>query len=283
MLARLSDVLNKARKDHYAVAGLVVLGWEDALAFTRAAERVELPVILQAGPGCRAHTPLPVLGAMFTHLAKTATVPVVCHLDHSTDLDECRAAISAGFTSVMYDGSRLSLRENVKRTAEVVRMAHAQDVSVEGEVGFVGYDEGEASARTSAQEAKEFAEGTGVDAMAVSIGNVHLQTSAKAQIDFAALEAIEAVTDLPLVLHGASGIPEAERVRLARETDVCKFNIGTELRQLFGAELRKGLDRHPERFDRIAILSEVIEPLTDATSEILLKLAGKHVSQDRLS
>jgi fructose-bisphosphate aldolase class II len=275
MIATLADVLTPALAGRRAVAGLVVLGWEDAVAFVRAGCRANLPVILQAGPGCRAHTPIPVLGAMFRYLAEATSVPVVAHLDHSTDINECGAAIEAGFTSVMFDGSRLPLDENIRHTREVVELAHGQGVSVEGEVGFVGYADGEASARTTPEQARAFAGGTGIDAMAVSVGNVHLQTEAKAEIDFDAVRAIEVATDVPLVLHGASGIPSDVRRRLARETSVCKFNVGTELRQVFGGSLRAALGRHPERFDRIAILSETIEPMTAATVQILRDLDGR--------
>ncbi|MEM9794632.1 MAG: class II fructose-bisphosphate aldolase, partial [Pseudomonadota bacterium] len=107
-VANLSDVLQPALRDGYAVGGLVVLGWEDAEAYVAAAEDLGAPLILQAGPSCRAHTPLPVLGAMFRYLAEQAVVPVVAHLDHGYELDDCRAAIEAGFTSVMFDGSRKS-------------------------------------------------------------------------------------------------------------------------------------------------------------------------------
>ncbi|MSU91271.1 class II fructose-bisphosphate aldolase [Rhodobacteraceae bacterium 2CG4] len=271
MIATLAEVLPTRRG---ALAGLVVLGWEDAAAFVKAAAAEGLPVILQAGPGARAHMPLPVWGAMFRTLAEGAAVPVVAHLDHSRDIGECRAAIEAGFTSVMFDGSRLPLAENIRATAEVVAMAHAQGVSVEGEVGFVGYDAGEASARTTPADARAFAVGTGVDAMAVSVGNVHLQTSARAEIDFDAVRAIEAVTDVPLVLHGGSGIPAEVRRRLALETRVAKFNVGTELRQVFGASLRAGLAAHPERFDRLAIMSEVIAPMQDCARGVMRNLAG---------
>ena len=272
MIATLAEVLAPAMAERRAVPGLVVLGWEDAVAFVRAAEAEGLPVILQAGPGCRGHTPLPVLGAMFRHLADAASVPVVAHLDHSRDLDECAAAIDAGFGSVMFDGSRLPLDENVRLTAEVVAMAHGRGVSVEGEVGFVGYDEGEASARTTPEEAHRFAEETGVDAMAVSVGNIHLQQSAEAEIDVDAIRAIEAVTDVPLVLHGASGIPAKTRRWIAGHTAVCKLNVGTELRQVFGRALRAGLDRHPERFDRIEILSEAMGPMTVAARRLIAEL-----------
>ena len=110
--ATLAEVLQPALKQGYAVAGVVCLGWEDSRAYVAAAEAEEAPIILQAGPGCRAHTPLPIIAAMFQELAEKASVPVVTHLDHGNNYDECAAAIDHGFTSVMYDGSRLSLFEN---------------------------------------------------------------------------------------------------------------------------------------------------------------------------
>lgn len=266
--ATLAEVLQPALREGHAVAGLVVLGWEDARAYVAAAEAEGLPVILQAGPGARKHMPVEIFGAMFRHLAEAATVPVVAHLDHATTLEEVRAAIDAGFTSVMFDGSRLPLAENIARTAEVARLAHAAGVSCEGELGFVGYAAGEASMRTDPAEAALFATETGVDALAVSVGNVHLQTGPEAEIDLAAVAAIMAATRVPLVLHGGSGVPPAMRQHLARETTVCKFNIGTELRQAFGAALRDAL-ADPARFDRIAILRDTEAPVTLAARRIL--------------
>ena len=122
-LATLADVLQPALGNRYAVAGLVVLGWEDARAYVEAAEAERAPVILQAGPGCRAHTPLPVLAAMFRTLAADVSVPVVAHLDHGYSRDECVEAIDSGFTSVMYDGSRKPLPQNIDETAEIVEIA----------------------------------------------------------------------------------------------------------------------------------------------------------------
>jgi fructose-bisphosphate aldolase class II len=266
--ATLADVLQPALSGGYAVAGLVVQGWEDARAYVAAAEAEGLPVILQAGPGARAHMPVAIFGAMFRHLAEAASVPVVAHLDHATSLGECRAAIEAGFTSVMFDGSRLPLAENIARTAEIAAIAHAAGVSCEGELGFVGYAGGEASMRTDPAEAARFAAETGVDALAVSVGNVHLQTGPEATVDLTALAAIMAATPVPLVLHGGSGIPAAMRRHLARTTSVAKFNIGTELRQTFGAALRAAL-ADPGRFDRIAILKDTEAPLTHAARQIL--------------
>lgn len=273
-LATLSEVLQPALRDGYSVAGLVVLGWEDARAYVAAAEAEGAPVILQAGPGCRAHTPLSVLGAMFRALGEPASVPVVAHLDHGYTGEECRAAIDCGFTSVMFDGSRKPVAQNIEETAAIAALAHAAGVSCEGEIGFVGYAEGEASARTDPQDAARFARETGVDAMAVSVGNVHLQQRKQAEIDLEALQAIEAATEVPLVVHGGSGIPVEMRRRLARTSKICKFNIGTELRMAFGAALRDAVARDPARFDRVSILKETEDPVCAAARGVIRALGA---------
>ena len=253
-LATLADVLQPALKNGHAVAGLVTLGWEDMRAYVHAAEAENCPVILQAGPSCREHTPLPVLGAMFRHLAEQATVPVVAHLDHGYTYEECRAALDAGFTSLMFDGSRKPFAQNVDETARIVEMAHAAGISCEGEIGFVGYDGGEASNGTDPVEAAAFAHQTGIDAMAISVGNVHLQQDQSGNLDEGRIAEIAKSTDIPLVIHGGSGVPAAQRRRLALETSVCKFNIGTELRMAFGKSLRRAINSDPDRFARVQIL-----------------------------
>ena len=243
-LATLKEVLQPALAEGYAVGGLVTLGWEDMRAFVTAAEEMGRPVILQAGPGCRAHTPLPVLGAMFRNLAEAASVPVVAHLDHGYGIDECRAAIAAGFTSVMFDGSRQPLEENIRLTAQVAELARENGVSCEGEIGFVGYDAGEVSRGTNPGEAARF------------------------------VAEIEAATGIPLVIHGGSGVPGAQRLKLAQETAICKFNIGTELRQAFGAALRAAVEKDPSRFDRVEILKDTHAPMVAATKAVLATLGG---------
>ena len=267
-LATLSDVLQPALKNGYAVAGLVTLGWEDMRAYVAAAEAEGVPVILQAGPSCRAHTPLPVLGKMFRHLAEQASVPVVAHLDHGYSFDECRQALDSGFTSLMYDGSRKPLHQNIDETATIAEMAHAAGMSCEGEIGFVGYSGGEGSAGTDPQEAAQFARETGVDAMAVSVGNVHLQQDMQGGLDEARIRAIEALTGVPLVIHGGSGVPMAQRRALAMGSNICKFNIGTELRMVFGEALRAAVNRDPARFDRISILKETHDPVVAAARRV---------------
>ena len=267
--ATLAEVLGPALAGGYAVGGLVCLGWEDARAYAMAAEDEGLPVILQAGPSCRRHTPLPVLGAMFGALADSVSVPVVLHLDHGASADECRAAIDAGFTSVMFDGSRLPLADNIAATRAIAEAAHAAGVSCEGEIGFVGYAAGEGSRGTDPEEAALFASDTGVDAMAVSVGNVHLQEAGAGGLDVALLREIEARTDTALVIHGGSGVPADERRALARTSRIAKFNIGTELRMTFGRTLRATLAADPDLFDRVAILGAVEPALREAARAVL--------------
>ena len=273
-LVTLSDVLQPALRDGYAVAGLVTLGWEDMRAYVAAAEAENVPVILQAGPSCRAHTPLPILGAMFRQLADAASVPVVAHLDHGYTVEDCKIALDCGFTSVMYDGSSKPLSQNIDETAGIAEMAHAVGASCEGEIGFVGYAGGAASNGTDPNEAAKFAAETGVDAMAISVGNVHLQQNKDGQLDSKRIAEIQALTQVPLVIHGGSGVPMDQRTVLARTTHICKFNIGTELRMAFGAALRKAVNDDPDRFDRLQILSETHTPLVDATRLVLRGLKG---------
>ena len=268
-LATLKEVLKPAMEGGYAVAGLVTLGWEDMLAYVRAAEEENVSIILQAGPSCRAHTPLPILGKIFNHLANEASVPVVSHLDHGYTEDECKEAIQCGFTSIMFDGSKFPLQENIDKTARIVELAHEASVSCEGEIGFVGYSDGAQSAGTKPSEAQKFGKETNVDAMAISVGNVHLQKNKEANLDLTRIREIEQVTATPLVIHGGSGVTTAQRSFLAQNSKICKFNIGTELRMAFGKALRKSLDTDPDQFDRVQILSQTHYPLVDATRKVL--------------
>ena len=273
-LATLADVLGPAKSGGYAVAGLVTLGWEDMRAFVAAAEAENCPVILQAGPGCRAHTPLPILGKMFRYLAEDASVPVVAHLDHGYTKDECVLAIESGFTSVMFDGSKLVLADNISQTAEIVELAHSAGLSCEGEIGFVGYANGANSAGTDPIEAEQFARETGVDAMAISVGNVHLQQDKEGGLDETRIAQIQSLTDVPLVIHGGSGVPVAQRKKLARETNICKYNIGTELRMVFGAAMRAAVKSDPDRFDRVELLRETHDPMVAAARQVLSAVRG---------
>ena len=268
----LSTVLKKANKNNYAVAGLVVLGWEDALAYTKAADETGIPIILQAGPSCRKHTPVPILGKMFRYLADQTKTHICCHIDHGYSLKECKEGMDNGFTSVMFDGSKLPLSKNINASLSIVKLAKSYKVSVEGEVGIVGYHNGKISEGTKVNEAKRFVDESGVDAIAISVGNTHLQTNKIAKIDIKKIIDLQNVINIPLVLHGSSGISNAMRRKIAKTTNVAKFNIGTELRLIFGNSLRANILQNKDVFDRLKILKPTIKEIKKVAMKVILNI-----------
>jgi fructose-bisphosphate aldolase class II len=273
VLVDLVTILTRPRPG-YGVASFNVFGYEDVRAVAAAAEQVGAPVILAANFDFTRFMPVTLIAAMFRSAAEAASVPVCAHLDHCYDVDEVCRAVDAGFTSVMYDGSQLPLAENISSTRRVVAYAHAKGVSVEGEVGSVPYAEGRDGIKaelTDSREAAEFARQTGVDALAVSVGNIHRLTEPGVTIDFARLAKIEASVSVPLVIHGTSGIRDDDLARLV-QTRVAKFNIGTALRQSFGRGLREALGADPGRFDRLAIMGETMTEMTREASRQIRRL-----------
>ena len=265
----LKTLLSKANKNNYAVAGLVVITWEDALAYTEAADETGIPIILQAGPSCRAFTPVSILGKMFRYLADQTKTPICCHLDHGFSYKECKEGIDSGFTSVMYDGSKMPLKKNINISSKISNIAHKYNISVEGEIGEVGYFKGKSSKGTDISEVEEYSINSKVDAMAISVGNTHLQTSKVAKIDFNKILEIQNITKLPLVLHGSSGISHNMRKKVARMTNVAKFNIGTELRMVGCKALRKSYNKNINNFDKISIIKPSILELKKATIKVI--------------
>jgi fructose-bisphosphate aldolase class II len=268
----LTTLLKKANKNNYAVAGLVVLGWEDALAYTQAADETGIPIILQAGPSCREHTPVPILGKMFRYLADQTKTHICCHIDHGYSLKECKEGMDNGFTSVMFDGSKLPLSKNINASLSIVKLAKSYKVSVEGEVGIVGYHNGKISEGTKVNEAKRFVDESEVDAIAISVGNTHLQTNKIAKIDIKKIIDLQNVINIPLVLHGSSGIANAMRRKIAKTTNVAKFNIGTELRLIFGNSLRANILQDKDVFDRLKILKPTIKEIKKVAMKVILNI-----------
>ena len=253
-LVKLTDVLSDAESRNCHAIGLVCQGWEDSRAYVEAGEAANAPVILSAGPSARRNMPVQLWGQMFSQLAEQANCPVVAHLDHGKTLTEIQQALDAGFSSVMFDGSNLPLKDNIATTLEAMEAARPYGASIEAEVGLVGYQDGEPSEGTTISDAEIFANACSVDALAISVGNLHLQTKGHATIDWHRLAAIEAVTTMPLVLHGGSGIHPEDRRRLARDHRVRKINLGTELRKQFGRSLRAILADDRALFDRTEIM-----------------------------
>jgi fructose-bisphosphate aldolase class II len=275
MLVNLATILSPAADSDYGVACFNVFGWEDARAVVDAAVQLGAPVILAANLDLRQFMPTDVIAAMLRSLAQRAAVPVCVHLDHTYDVDEVLRGVDLGFTSVMFDGSQLPLEQNVAATARVVQYAHAAGCSVEAEIGSVPYAQGRAhikSELTLVADAVRLAGDTGIDAMAVSVGNVHRLTAPVADIDFARLTQICEAVAVPLVIHGSSGIRDQDIERLAR-TRVAKFNIGTVLRQAFGRGLRQALQRDAGRFDRLEIMHEVM-PVMSVEAQRMIRLLG---------
>jgi fructose-bisphosphate aldolase class II len=205
-------------------------------AVIEAAEAERAPVILQFNPANIRHIGLDTAAALGVHLAHRATIPVAVHIDHGLDFAQMAAAVRAGFTSLMYDGTPFPLAENIAVTAAVVRMAHAVGVSVEGEIGQMGgVEEGVFTAAglgtmSDTDEAVEYARVTGVDALAVAVGNLH--GTQVDRLDLDRLAAIRSAVGLPLVIHGGSGLPDAV-VRAAIALGVRKFNVATQLNVAF--------------------------------------------------
>jgi fructose-bisphosphate aldolase, class II len=275
MLVNLATILAPAVDSSYSVACFNVFGWEDARAVVDAAAQLGAPVILAATLDLRRVMPIDVIAVMLRSLAQRAPVPVCVHLDHTYDTDEVMRAVDVGFTSVMFDGSQLSLEQNIAGTGRMARYAHAAACSVEAEIGSVPYAEGRTHIKaelTEVGDAVRLAGETGLDAMAVSIGNIHRLATPGAVIDFARLAQISAQVQVPLVIHGTSGIREQDIARLAR-TRVAKFNIGTVLRQAFGRGLRDTLGRDAGRFDRLEIMADAM-PAVALEAKRMIGLLG---------
>ncbi|WP_243978627.1 class II fructose-bisphosphate aldolase [Vibrio natriegens] len=260
MLVNLNDLLPDSAASNYAVPCFNVFGFEDARAVVEAAEQVNKPVILACNKDVVDFYDVETAATMFLSLAHKSTVPVVLHLDHTYEEEIVFRALKAGFSSVMFDGSQLSLDENIARTKKVVEVAHALGASVEGEIGSVPYEEGRdhiKSIYTEPEEAARFAEESGVDCVAISVGNVHRLTEPTCIIDFGRLDRIANSVAVPLVIHGTSGIRDEDIIKL-KQSRVSKFNIGTCLRQALGHNLRDYMNQEPQKFDRIYFMQKAM-------------------------
>ncbi|WP_299135246.1 class II fructose-bisphosphate aldolase [uncultured Vibrio sp.] len=265
MLVNLNDLLPDAAASNYSVPCFNVFGFEDARAVVEAAEEVNKPVILACNKDVVDFYGVETAAAMFLGLATKSTVPVCLHLDHTYEEDIVYRALKAGFSSVMFDGSQLSLEENIARTRKVADVAHALGASVEGEIGSVPYDEGRDHIKTidtSPADAARFARESGADCVAISVGNVHRLTEPTCTIDFGLLDRIAAEVTIPLVIHGASGIRDEDMARL-KQSRVSKFNIGTCLRQALGNNLRGYMNDEPDKFDRIYFMQKAMPYVKD--------------------
>lgn len=228
----LIDVLQDALEKKYAVPAFNAWTFQDALALVRAAEEANSPLILQTSGTCLAHNGLDFSFHMVDNAAANAKVPVVIHLDHAEDKEVIKQALSLGYSSVMYDGSKLPLEENIQNTITAKSWASFFRASVEAEIGHVAKGEGDEEILTTPKEAKEFFARTSVDALAVAVGTRHGMQKREAPLNFKALKALTRAVNAPLVLHGSSGVRDKDLPKVAKSS-VCKVNIATRLRRVF--------------------------------------------------
>ena len=273
MLVSLRELLPAASRSSYAVPAFNVFGYEDAFLVVKVAEQENKPVILLCNKDCVNHMPVEVLGPMLRQIGLSVKVPVCVHLDHCQDEDLLLRAAQSGFTSVMYDGSHFPIEENISRTKAAVKLMHKYNVTVEGEVGSIPYSHASPAKMefTDPDEVERFCKETSVDAVAISIGNIHRQEVQKAHINFDLLATIEEKVSTPLVIHGTSGIHDEDLKKLSA-SQVAKFNIGTCLRQAFGGHLRGFMNEEPEKFDRLYFYKKVMkacEPVVKAKFDLL--------------
>lgn len=239
-----------ARKVGLAAFNVVLL--DHAEAFVDAAENTGLPLVLQLSQNAVKYHGgrLRPLGRALIELAEASTVPVTVHLDHAESTDLCREAVELGFTSIMYDGSKLPDAQNRETTAEITAFAHEHGVSVEAELGEVGGKNGvhDPSARTNPEDAAQFVADTGVDLLAVAVGSSHAMATREAVLDNQLIAAIHELVPAPLVLHGSSGVPD-EGMVAAIQAGMTKINVSTHLNVVFTQGVRQILDENPKIVD----------------------------------
>lgn len=230
MLVNMRDLLADAEKGNYAVGSFSVANMEMVLGAVQAAEELNAPIILQIAEVRLKQSPLEIIGPLMVAAAKSAKVPVAVHFDHGKTLKKINQALEIGFTSVMFDGSHLPLDENIAMTNRVIESAKKYDAAVEAEIGCVGGSEDGsediAINCTKPEDAVKFESKTGVDALAVAIGNAHGNYKATPKLRFDILETVDKMTKTPLVLHGGTGISPDDFVRCSK-TGIKKINIAT--------------------------------------------------------
>lgn len=269
-LVPMAQLLQKAQQGHYAVGAFNCNNMEIVQAIVAAAEAEKSPVIIQASQGAIKYAGIEYISGLTQLAAAKASVPVALHLDHGTSFAQVVQCIRNGFSSVMIDGSKHSLEDNIALTNKVIEVAHPIGVSVEAELGKIGGTEDDITVSerealfTDPDEAARFVKEAQVDALAIAIGTAHGQYKGVPKLDFERLKEIRKRVSTPIVLHGSSGVPE-DAVREAISLGVCKVNIDTNIREAFVAAARKVMEQNPTEIDPRKMLG----PAREATTEII--------------
>lgn len=246
MLVTMNDILLPAKKGRYGVGFFNAVNVEMARAVIEAAEELHAPVMIGTAEILLPAMELERVAEYLIPMAKKASVPVCVHYDHGLTFERCMEALKLGFTSIMYDCSISGYEENVTLVSEMVKICHAMGATVEGELGHVGDNEGVGKLEnpsdyyTNPEKAKDFVQRTGVDSLAIAVGNAHGDYKFPPKLDFERIETISRETNLPLVLHGGSGLAEAD-FRTAVQKGICKINIFTDIDKAGKAGIEAGL------------------------------------------
>lgn len=248
------EMLKKAQREGYAVPAFNIHNLETLQVVIDTAAELKSPVILAGTPSTIAYAGGEYIVAMAEAAAKMHNIPIAIHLDHYEDVKEIKHYVDLGFKSTMIDASHLEYEENIKTVKEVVEYAHKYDATVEAELGRLGGQEDDLivdekdSKYTNPAQAKEFVEKTGIDSLAIAIGTAHGLYQGEAKLDFDRLKEIRNVVDVPLVLHGASDVPD-ELVKKAISLGICKVNVATDLKIPFSDAVKKYFIENPKAND----------------------------------
>lgn len=270
-LVKALDLLKQADAANTSVIAFICIDYNMVRSVIRAAEKCGKPAIVMLLPE---HVTLNKtaefrgFASMVKEMAEASSAPIALHLDHSFAEEEVYSAIDAGFTSVMFDASRFELEENIRRTKAVVAYAHARGVAVEAELGSVGLAKDLANEQvdffTKPEAVQKFCEETGVDSLAIAIGNAHGDYPLPPKLDLQRLDEINAITDVNLVLHGGSGIPD-DQLAEAFSRGINKFNYGTDVLRCYDQAIRRYHDEHQPAtsLDVLGIPSYVQDAMTE--------------------
>ncbi|GAA3430616.1 class II fructose-bisphosphate aldolase [Kutzneria kofuensis] len=265
------EIVDAAAAAGRGVGAFNVIQLEHAEALVAGAEAAGAPVVLQISENAvRYHGSLAPIGLATLAVARQSSTKVAVHLDHAENADLVAEAVQLGFTSVMFDASKLEYEENVRATAEVVRRCHAAGVHVEAELGEVGGKDGvhAPGARTDPDQAREFVEATGVDSLAVAVGSSHAMLTRDAALDFDLIGLLRDKVGVPLVLHGSSGVADADLTR-AVEAGMTKINIATHLNNAFTTAVRTYLTENPQVVDTRKYLAPGREAVAAEVTRLL--------------
>ncbi len=286
MLVHIKELFNSEVRGKFAYPAFNTMNLEITRGIIEAAEELNTPIIIETSEGAIKYAGLEPMFEIIASLAIKAKIPVALHMDHGKDMEQLQRGIELGYSSVMIDHSSLPIDENVKNTKAMVEFAHKEGAWVQGEVGrirgnedWVSVSESE-SLLTEPQEALKFWQDTNVDSLACSFGTIHgiikMSGKAEANVDIDRIKQVSELVPVPLVLHGASGVPD-DVIANAIKAGISIINIDTELRIGFTKNLRQALLEHPDEVDPRKYLTPAIEGVKDAAKKKLL--AFKTINQ----